>query len=363
MVTQRELKEIPLPRIRPGKIEQACPEMPWSREEAWRRYWTPGRCGLEVRAPRGDAHDAGVFMAIQLWRELMGFDRPRWDRLDGNMVDGYRARLRVGAVCWNEGLLRKQADLLFKVRDNIWKPWEDLVREAAERGSYVFSGSGQRDRTLDIDPHFAARAFANGWIGRRGEMSWDSLVFDGIMLVECGVIENAPPVWGDGGESLVLPEISMGPDGRPPKMRPGIKLYEWIALTGRTAEQLAEEVGVDKTTVSRWRLGQRPHNGHIAALRILSGGLITEESFTPRKPPEAKYVELALRRLKERREGSGRRPGRPMGSTTRTKGLDLGKLHGELRAASSPGLVMAFHPLPDNLLPGMGMGRDEREED
>lgn len=60
----------------------------------------------------------------------------------------------------------------------------------------------------------------------------------------------------------------------------GMTLDAWMRARGMTMRDLAKRLGVSSETVRRWLIGARlPRRQHLAALRALTGGEVTADSF------------------------------------------------------------------------------------
>jgi hypothetical protein len=309
-------------------LEQQAPEFPWDPEAAWQRFWTPARIAEDLKGVRGNAHDAGIWVVIQLWRELMNYPRQAWRDAPGQITDALGRALREGKQPWRERHLQASSIVLQNHKLTIWHTWEELCRDALDRGR--FSGMEQRG-PLAIDPYLAAMAYANGWIGRRGLMTWDSLVMDGILLVEAGGLDIISPLWKDGG-------IRMAPVERTPvELRPGCRLIDWMAVTGRTVESLRDEMGIGaRQTIINWKNGMVPQGYHLVALKAISGGLIIKESFPRKKPPRLSDLAAQLRPSED-----GTSMMLPVGlrKTRKAETPDLEGVLGELRTAKAEGHI------------------------
>lgn len=63
----------------------------------------------------------------------------------------------------------------------------------------------------------------------------------------------------------------------------GMKLADWMTETGETDATLCAKVGRDRSTVTRWRLGQtRPDYDAMAALETVTIGQVTYKDFAER---------------------------------------------------------------------------------
>lgn len=63
-----------------------------------------------------------------------------------------------------------------------------------------------------------------------------------------------------------------------------LTLAEWMEKKGIDDETLARKTRTDRTTISRVRRGKRQPSWTLAAkLKRISGGLVTEESFSRAK--------------------------------------------------------------------------------
>lgn len=58
-----------------------------------------------------------------------------------------------------------------------------------------------------------------------------------------------------------------------------MKLSEYMAEAGLTDARLAEHLGVDRSTVTRWRNGTRPPLWAAVKIEQLSGGAVRPSEF------------------------------------------------------------------------------------
>ena len=60
-----------------------------------------------------------------------------------------------------------------------------------------------------------------------------------------------------------------------------MRLGEWLKQNEKTPAQLAEEMGVKRSTVSRWVKGQMPNVPAVLRIIEITGGKVTANDFLP----------------------------------------------------------------------------------